>query len=128
MKLAYVEYDFEGSLSVGKVMLKSGKSFGRTVKNRLIFEFPVFLRFSPSANVTSETGGTANMQYYRGELVPGAKGKLKCKLTKVNEQEAKYGGDFTMRDIGLATPQGRMKDAYSLNLEPKEANDGGSKK
>lgn len=111
LKIAYVGYDFEASLSVDRVLLKSGEPFGKIVGKKLVFQFPVMLSFLPMA-----------LTYYKGEISLKENGELSCVLTQIKELDKEYNGKFTAKDIDLATPpEGKkMTNKYTLTLKPAE--------
>lgn len=121
-KVAYVGYHFEASLRVGQVLLESGKPFGNMEKGKLIFQFPIFLSFSPNPSLLTAAGGKVNIIYYRAEISQKSAGDLLCVLTQIKEPDKQYEGKFTMRNIGLATPpeDKKMQKQYSWSLKPSE--------
>ena len=124
IKVSHLGYDFEASLRVGKVLLKNGNPFGKMQTGKLVFQFPVFLSLSMSANIRSEGGGSINIAYYRGEISSGKEGELICTLTKLKDVKKELNPDydaskFTMENIGLATPPAgkKMEEKYAFQLK-----------
>ena len=63
----------------------------------------MFAKFSPSASLTTESGGSARFVPYNAEVSIGNAHQLECVLTEVPTLEEKY-ADFTFQDIDLASP------------------------
>jgi hypothetical protein len=119
MKIAYLGYHFQASLSVDRTFLKSRKPFGKSVGNKIIFQFPVMLSFSPSNNINNDSGGKINIAYFKGEIIPKEKGELSCVMTQIKALDNEYEGKFTMEDIDLAPPakDKKLEKSYSLILK-----------
>jgi len=117
LRISEVGYKFAGSLEVEHAFLKTGKPFGTVVKDKVRFQFPVFVRFSPSTSLTSESGGNTSMANYSAELVgTGTPDELQCKLVQIDKMDKEYEG-FTFRDIGLRTPDSTMQKGYAITLK-----------
>jgi hypothetical protein len=116
LKVSEVGYKFTGSLEVEHSFLKTKQPFGTVENGTLKFQFPVFSKFSPSNSLTS-AGGTVTMPCYSVEISKDdTPDQLKCKLTEINSLDKDYEG-FTMQNIGLASPAGKMQKEYTITLK-----------
>jgi hypothetical protein len=118
-KVSRLGYKFVASLGVDQALLKSQEPFGSPSKGKLIFQFPVFIRFSPSTNLMTESGGISSISYYQAEIsLTKTPDELECKLTKIDKVAEEYDGKFEMRGISLASPPDdkSMRQTYSIKI------------
>ena len=117
-KVKEIGYKFAASLDVERAFLESEEPFGTVEKGKLLFEFPVFVRFSPTASLTTDSGGTTTLAPYKAEVSIENESQLSCVLTKIPELDENY-KEFTFRNIGLASPpkDKTMLKQYNFTLK-----------
>jgi hypothetical protein len=122
-RIGYVGIHLPATLAIDKVLLKSGAPFGTVLDNKLVFQFPVMLSFSPSNNVSTESGGKLNVAYFKGEIAATTTDGLSCLLTRINSLD--NADQFTARDINLNPPDenAKLDKTYTLILMPKSKTD-----
>jgi len=117
-KVKEIGYKFAASLDVEHAFLESEKPFGTVEKGKLLFEFPVFVKFSPNTSLTTDSGGTTALAPYKAEVSIENEKQLRCVLTEISELDENYKG-FTFRNIGLASPpeNKKMLKQYNITLK-----------
>ena len=117
-KVKEIGYKFTASLDVERAFLESDRPFGTVEEDKLLFQFPVFVKFSPSPSLTTESGGSITLASYKAEVSIDNAGQLKCVLTEIPKLDKNYEG-FTFRDIGLASPpeDTELQKQYTITLK-----------
>jgi len=126
VKVSELGYDFAGYASVGQASLEGKQAFGKTLGNKLTFQFRVLTSFGvPNLNAPKVSVGTG---VYQAEIAANQDGTLACVLTQIENIDAPY-SDINLSNINfhMGDEKPELKKEYTLVLKTSKNTEASSK-